>query len=68
MKKQRGDTIVIATYRSRTEAEMIQSMLTSKNIRSFVLGDDAGGMYPPLMNGIKLYVSKKDEKRAHDIL
>jgi len=60
--------VCIRTFHSRTEAEMIQSLLKAEHIKSFVLGNDAGGMYPPLASGIKLFVAKKDEKRARDIL
>ena len=63
-----NDSVCLRSFRSRTEAEMIQSMLASKHIRSFVLGDDAGGMYPPLLDGIKLYVNQKDKQKAMEII
>ncbi len=68
MDKQIHDAVCVASFRLRAEAEMIQGMLKSEHIPSFISGDDAGGMYPPLTNGIMVYVAAKDKKKALEVL
>ena len=66
--KKINGAVCIRTFASRTQAEVIKSVLAARGIQSFVIGDDAGGMYPPLLKGICLYVSAKDKNRATAIL
>ncbi len=68
MDKQVNNTTCIRTFSSRSHAEVAKSLLSARGIRAFVLGDDAGGMYPPLADGIKLVVNKKDKKKAMEAI
>ena len=68
MDKKISDTACIRTFASRTQAEVARSILDAQGIKSFVAGDDAGGMYPPLIGGIKLIVSTKDKKKAMEVI
>ena len=58
----------VKIFASRTEAEIAKSALAANNIDAYIEADDAGGMYPPLNDGIRLYVNKRDEKNAKKVL
>lgn len=58
------DVVVVATYAKRPDAEVAKSVLEGSGIKSFIEGDDAGGMYPFMTEGIRLFVQKKDKKKA----
>ncbi len=66
------DIVVIETYSSRIEAEIARGKLETAGIESFVMADDAGGMYPfPAQAGfdkVKLFVRKSDLKKALKLL
>lgn len=50
------ETIILATYGTRRDAEVAREYLADADIPSFVSSDDAGGMYPQMQrpNGVKL--------------
>ncbi|MCL4338253.1 DUF2007 domain-containing protein [Patescibacteria group bacterium] len=64
--------VVLKTYSSRIEAELVRGKLETVGIESFVMADDAGGMYPfPAQSGfdkVKLFVRKSDLKNALKLL
>ena len=63
-----NDVVVVQSFSTRTDADVAKSVLDANNIKSFVQGDDAGGMYPPTMGTIALLVNKKDKNRALQLL
>ncbi len=62
------EVVVIATYTRRLEAEVAKSVLEGSGIAAFIEGDDAGGMYPSMTEGIRLSVQKKDKEKALVVL
>jgi hypothetical protein len=61
--------IEIATFTTRTEAELAQAALAAAGIQSFVGSDDAGGAYPfDLSGGARLYVEEADAEAAAQVL
>ena len=62
------DVVVIAMYTKRLDAEVAKSALEGSGIRASVEGDDAGGMYPFMTEGIRLFVQKKDKEKALIVL
>jgi hypothetical protein len=62
------DTVVIASFRYRHEADFARSFLDLEGVDSFVAGDDAGGMQPGIMSGARVIVRAEDEQRAREIL
>lgn len=54
--RDREETVVLATYGTRPDAEVAREYLANADIQSFVSSDDAGGMYPQMQrpNGVKL--------------
>jgi hypothetical protein len=62
------DTVVVASYRYRHEADMACSFLDLEGVDAFVAGDDAGGMQPGIMSGARVVVRIEDEERAREIL
>lgn len=52
------------------EANLVQAQLESYGIHCDLRTNDAGGMLPHLriMQGIQLYIDKKDVKKAQEIL
>jgi len=58
------DVVLIATYTKRPEAEVAKSVLEGSGIRAYIQGDDAGGMYPFMTEGIRLFVQNKDKEKA----
>ena len=57
-----GSLKLIKTFNSRIEAELMKSFLDSNGIRSIIISDDAGEMYPSaqIYCGVKLFVNEKD--------
>ncbi len=64
------DTVMIATFRYRHEAEFAGALLESEGIEYVLVGDDAGGMRPEIMsvNPIRLYVAREDADRAARVI
>ncbi len=64
------DTVMVAAFRYRHEAEFAGALLESEGIDYIVVGDDAGGMRPEIMsvNPIRLYVAGEDADRAARVL
>ncbi|MBM3707867.1 MAG: DUF2007 domain-containing protein [Actinobacteria bacterium] len=60
----------LKTFNSRIEADIAKSYLKSNNIKSFIVADDAGSMYPSqdFVSGVKLLVNKKDYMQAKKLL
>ena len=62
-------SVVVATYRTRSEAELAQSALAAAGIDSVIAADDAGGVYPfDLSGGARLLVAEEDALSATEIL
>ena len=55
---------------NRIEAEVLRSLLESSGIKSWILSDDAGSMYPSQasINGVRLMVRDEDFKTASELL
>jgi hypothetical protein len=64
-----GRLVPVATYATRSEAEIVQGLLASAGIESTVLVDDAGGAYPfVLSGGAQLLVDEADVEAASEVL
>jgi hypothetical protein len=68
MDKKIDDVILLKTFPNRGSAEIAKSALAGNGINAFIQGDDAGGMYPFMTEGIRLFINKKDEKKATTLL
>jgi hypothetical protein len=56
-----GRLIVIGTYATRAEAEIVEGLLASNGIESSISADDAGGAYPfVLSGGAQVFVDESD--------
>jgi len=57
-------------FNTRIEAEILKSLLESSCIKSWILSDDAGSMYPAQasMYGVRLMVKDEDFKTASELL
>lgn len=66
------DLVTVTSCSTRVIAEIIKGKLATENIKSVILADDAGGMYPfPLQSGfsgIQIQVRKSDFSRAKKVL
>lgn len=64
------DLVVIRTFGDAISAHISQAALEAHDIRSIILGDDAGGFYPALTfaHGMRLAVQHADAVRALRIL
>jgi hypothetical protein len=61
--------VEIATYATRSDAELAQSVLEAAGITSVLAADDAGGAYPfDLSGGARLLVDEADAEDAVAIL
>ena len=63
--------VKIASYGSRTQAEMMVELLRNEGIDAIVEVDDAGGLRPDVpmgMGGAKVLVRPEDEDRARVVL
>lgn len=61
------ETIEIARFRYRHEAEMAAGLLADAGVPAVVVGDDIGGMYPGI-RAIRLHVARENEARAREAL
>ena len=57
-------------FNTRIEAEVLRSLLESSGIKSWILSDDAGSMYPSQasINGVRVMVRNEDFKTASGLL
>lgn len=62
------DTVEVARFRYRYEAEMAAGRLLDASIPAVVVGDDVGGMYPGIMGVVVVRVAREDEDRARELL
>ena len=67
MKDRDVETIEVARFRYRHEAEMAAGLLADAGVPAVVVGDDAGGMYTGIMT-VALRVAREDEARAREAL
>ncbi len=64
-----GRLVVVGTFGTRFEAEVVQGLLVSEGIDASVSADDAGGAYPfVLSGGAHVLVDESDAARASEIL
>lgn len=64
------DIVVIRTFPDEISARIAQAALDANDIRSIIIGDDAGGAYPALTfsNGVRLAAQHSDAVRALRVL
>ena len=64
------DLIVLGTYNSLTEANLVKARLESEGIDSVVRSDDAGSMTPTLITvrGVQVLVRDDDRAEAMEVL
>jgi len=63
-----GRLVPVATYTTRGEAEIVQSLLGSTGIDASVSADDAGGAYPfVLSGGAQLLGDEVDVEAASEV-
>ena len=57
-------------FNNRIEAEVLKSLLESSGMKSWILSDDAGSMYPAQasINGVRLMVRDEDFKITSELL
>jgi hypothetical protein len=61
--------IEVATYNTRSDAELAQATLAAAGIPSVIAADDAGGAYPfDLTGGARLLVDEADAEDAGAVL
>jgi hypothetical protein len=64
-----GGLIPIGTYATRSEAEIVEGLLTSAGIAASIRADDAGGAYPfELSGGAQVLVDESDAEAASQLL
>jgi hypothetical protein len=64
-----GRLVPVATFGTRSEAEIVQGLLASAGIDASISADDAGGAYPfVLSGGAQLLVDEDDVKAATQVL
>jgi hypothetical protein len=64
-----GRLVSVATYSTRSEAEIVQGLLASAGIDASISADDAGGAYPfVLSGGAQLLVDETDVEAATQAL
>jgi hypothetical protein len=65
-----NDIVVIRTFPDAISAHIAQAALDANDIRSIIVGDDAGGAYPALTfsNGVRLAVQHSDAVKALRLL
>jgi hypothetical protein len=61
------ETIEVASFRFRHEAEMVAGLLADAGIPAVVVGGDIGGAYPGI-GTISVRVARADEARAREAL
>ena len=64
------DLVVLGTYNSLTEAQLVKARLESDGIESLVQSDDVGSMTPTLITvrGVRVLVRDTDRARAMECL
>jgi hypothetical protein len=61
--------IAVASYPTRSDAELAQSALAAAGIASEIAADDAGGAYPfDLTGGVRLLVGEPNAVDARSLL
>jgi hypothetical protein len=62
--------VAIRTFTTRTEAELVRSLLESAGIPAWVSTDDAGGVYPSfdLSDGARVMIRESDQQLAGSVL
>jgi cell division protein FtsN len=61
--------VPVATFGTRSEAEIVQGLLASAGIDASISADDAGGAYPfVLSGGAQLLVDEDDVEAATKVL
>jgi hypothetical protein len=61
--------VSLKTFLTRAEAEIVQGLLASAGINSWLAADDAGGAYPfQLSDGVHLMVDDSDYEAASRLL
>jgi hypothetical protein len=70
MSDENRELVVIRTFPDAISAHIAQAALDANDIRSIIVGDDAGGAYPALTfsNGVRLAVQHVDAMRALRLL
>ncbi len=70
MSAESRELVVIRTFPDAISAHIAQAALDANDIRSIIVGDDAGGAYPALTfsNGVRLAVQHLDAVRALRLL
>jgi hypothetical protein len=65
-----SDLVVLQTFNYRHEAELVQSMLDARGIRSTIVADDVGSLDPALdlVLGTRLVVAPEDLEQAREAL
>lgn len=64
------DLVVLGTYSSLIEANLVKARLSTEGIEALVQSDDAGSMTPTLITvrGVRVLVRDTDRARAMDAL
>lgn len=66
-----SEWVVVASYSSRVQAEMMVELLKGEGVGAMPRVDDAGGLRPDIALGMgwaKVIVRAEDEARAREIL
>lgn len=66
-----SEWVVVASYASRAQAEMMVELLRGEGVAAMPQIDDAGGLRPEIALGMgwaKVVVRAEDEARAKEIL
>ncbi len=61
---------LLKTFNSRIEADLMKSFLEANGIKSIIISDDAGEMYPSasLYWGVRLFVRNQDYETAYRLV
>jgi hypothetical protein len=64
-----SEKVEVASYPTRSDAELAQAALAAAGIESVLTSDDAGGAYPfDLTGGARLFVEEADAEDAAVVL
>ena len=67
--KNRGASIPIGSFPTRSEAEIVVGLLESEGIAASISADDAGGAYPfEFSGGARVLVDESDAEAAREVL
>jgi hypothetical protein len=60
----------IKVFSNKMEAEIAKSLLESRNVKAYLVADDAGNMYPSqdFISGVILLVGEKDYLKAKKLI